>query len=191
MLARGIDARDSFGTGKGLTLARIKKQAVVAEAATIAENAEKLRDIVCCQQAAGKRVVMANGKFDLLHVGHTRLLKDAKSRGDYLVVAVNSDESVQNYTQNTDLPIQCEGERMEVVAAIRWVDYVVKFDEATADEVIRAIQPDIVAKGTDYTEETVPERETIAEYGGAIAICGDEKDHASSQIISRINDLKS
>lgn len=171
-------------------MARIKKQAVVAEPAVIAENAQKLRDIVCCQQAAGKRVVLTNGKFDLLHVGHTRLLKDAKSRGDYLIVAVNSDASVKDYKKNTKLPIQCEADRMEVLAAIRWVDYVVKFDEPTADDVIRTIQPDIVAKGTDYTEETVPERETIEEYGGAIAICGDEKDHATSKLITRIRRLK-
>lgn len=169
-------------------MARLKRKNGV-EGAVICESVEQLADVIYCLKAEGKVVVLTNGAFDLLHVGHTRCLKDAKSRGDYLIVAVNSDSSIKKY-KHPKLPIQPLQDRMELVAAIRWVDYVVPFDEETADAVIEAVKPDIVAKGTDYTPETVPERETIAAQGATIAICGDEKKRASSKLIQRIRRLK-
>ena len=160
-----------------------------ADGAVVLETVEELADIVTCLKAEGKKVVLANGTFDLLHVGHVRCLRDAKSRGDYLVVALNSDASVKKY-KNPKLPIQKEDERVEVLAALRCVDYVVKFSDPTADGLLAAVKPDIVAKGTDYTPDTVPEKETVAAYGGVIAICGDKKDHASSKIIEKIKKMK-
>jgi D-glycero-beta-D-manno-heptose 1-phosphate adenylyltransferase len=168
---------------------RAQKKAVAGEGATVVESIDELADTVTCLHAVGKKVVLANGTFDILHVGHVRCLKDAKSRGDYLIVAVNSDASVKKY-KNPKLPIQSEDDRIEVLAALRYVDYVIKFHEPTADAVIGALKPDIVAKGTDYKAEELPERETIAAYGGAIAICGDPKTHASSDIIKKIRKLK-
>ena len=170
-------------------MAKKKKFVGPDTGAVILESADELRDIVFCLKAEGKTVVMTNGSFDLLHVGHLRCLKDAKSRGDYLVVAVNSDSSVKKY-KHAKLPIMPEGERVEVLAGLRWVDYVIKFDEETCDELLAAVQPDILAKGTDYEEDTVPERETVLGYGGQVVICGDTKDHASSKMIQRIRRIK-
>ncbi|MCA9321092.1 MAG: adenylyltransferase/cytidyltransferase family protein [Planctomycetes bacterium] len=150
---------------------------------------DELKDIVFCLQSENKTVVLANGTFDLLHVGHMRLLKDAKTRGDYLVVAVNSDASVKTY-KNPKLPIVSESERLEMISGLRWVDYVVMFDESTCDALLEMIRPDVVAKGTDYTETDVPELETIQKIGATVAICGDPKDHGSSKLIQRIRRLK-
>ncbi len=165
------------------------KAKVGGDQAVILESVEELADIVTCLKAEGKKVVLSNGSFDLLHVGHVRCLKDAKSRGDYLVVAVNSDASVKKY-KNAKLPIQKEDDRMEIIASLRCVDYVIKFGEPTADALLAAVKPDIVAKGTDYKPEDLPEKATIAAYGGQVAICGDKKDHASSKIIEKIKKLK-
>ena len=170
-------------------MARNKKTAGPDRGAVILASVDELKDIVFCLQAENKTVVLTNGTFDILHVGHVRCLKDARSRGDYLIVAVNSDASVKKY-KHPKLPIIKEAERLEMISSLRWVDYVIKFDEATCDALIDQIRPDIVAKGSDYTEESVPERETIAAYGGNIAICGDPKDHASSKIIQRIRRIK-
>ncbi|MEE9392035.1 MAG: adenylyltransferase/cytidyltransferase family protein [Planctomycetota bacterium] len=166
-----------------------KKRIVSTDPAVIIHDANELRELVECFQAEGKTVVMANGAFDLLHVGHVRCLRDAKSRGDYLIVAVNSDASVKKY-KNPKLPIQGIDDRMEILASLRWVDYIVSFDEVTCDAILETVKPDIVAKGTDYTEETVPERETIEGFGGKIVIVGDAKDHATSKLIQRIRRLK-
>lgn len=166
-----------------------QKKAGSSDQAVVLDSVEELADIVTCLKAEGKRVVMANGAFDILHVGHVRLLKDAKSRGDYLVVAVNSDASIKKY-KNAKLPVQKEEERIEIIASLRCVDYVVKFNEPTADDLFSTVKPDIVAKGTDYTPDKLPEKETIAAYGGKIAICGDKKDHASSKIIEKIKKMK-
>ncbi len=157
--------------------------------AVILKTVGELKDIVYCLQTEGKSVVLANGAFDLLHVGHLRLLKDAKSRGDFLVVAVNTDASVKKY-KNPKLPIVGEDERVEMLAGLRWVDYVIKFDEVSCDELIQAVRPNVVVKGTDYTPETVPELATIQEVGAEVAICGDPKDHATSKLIQRVRRLK-
>jgi rfaE bifunctional protein nucleotidyltransferase chain/domain len=129
--------------------------------------------------------VMTNGCFDLLHVGHTRYLQGAKALADILLVAVNSDASVRSY-KGPSLPINPENERLEVLASLECVDYVFLFSEPTVDDVLLRLKPHYHAKGSDYTEETVPERDTVLSYGGRIAITGDPKGHATRDIIARI-----
>jgi rfaE bifunctional protein nucleotidyltransferase chain/domain len=131
---------------------------------------------------AGERIVLANGNFDLLHVGHVRYLRGAKALGGKLVVAVNSDESVRAL-KGEGRPIMPAEERAEIVAALADVDAVVIFSELDVRALIREIRPDIQAKGTDYTVESVPERDAVTEYGGRVAIVGDPKDHSTSEII--------
>jgi rfaE bifunctional protein nucleotidyltransferase chain/domain len=133
-------------------------------------------------RGAGERVTLANGGFDLLHVGHVRYLRGAKALGGKLVVAVNSDESVRAL-KGEGRPIMPAEERAEIVAALADVDAVVIFSELDVRPLIREIRPDIHAKGTDYTEESVPERDAVAEYGGRVAIVGDPKNHSTSEII--------
>jgi rfaE bifunctional protein nucleotidyltransferase chain/domain len=130
----------------------------------------------------GKRIVLANGCFDLLHVGHLRYLAGAKALGDVLVVGVNSDAQAKKL-KGEGRPFMPEMERAEMLAALRDVDLVTVFDEPTVESLIRSIRPDIHAKGTDYTKDNVPEREIIREVGGRVAIVGDPKDHSSSELI--------
>jgi rfaE bifunctional protein nucleotidyltransferase chain/domain len=133
----------------------------------------------------GKKIVLANGCFDILHVGHLRYLKDARSLGDVLVVAVNSDESMR-LIKDPGRPILPQDERVELVSALRCVDYVVVFDEPDVTRVLDVLRPAVHAKGTDYTEETVPERDAVMRYGGAVRIAGDPKNHSTHDIIERI-----
>lgn len=133
----------------------------------------------------GKKLVLANGAFDLLHVGHARYLWAAKQLGDVLFVAVNSDSSVRAL-KGPGRPIVPEGERAELLAHLSCVDYVVVFPEPTVAELLRELKPHLHAKGTDYSEATVPEREVIREWGGATVICGDAKEHATTDLIRRI-----
>jgi rfaE bifunctional protein nucleotidyltransferase chain/domain len=137
---------------------------------------------------AGGKVVLANGAFDILHVGHVRYLAGAKATGDILVVAVNSDSSVRKL-KGAGRPILPEGERMEIVASLGSVDWVVKFNETNVEKVIELLRPDFHAKGTDYTAGSVPERAKVAECGGRVAIVGDPKDHSTTDIISRVRAL--
>ncbi|HEY1658896.1 MAG TPA: adenylyltransferase/cytidyltransferase family protein [Candidatus Sulfotelmatobacter sp.] len=143
---------------------------------------EALRERVRGWRKTGERIVLANGIFDLLHVGHVRYLRGAKELGGKLVVAINSDESVRAL-KGTGRPIMPAAERAEIVAALADVDAVVVFPELDVRSLIREIRPDFQAKGTDYTTETVPERDTVVECGGRVAIVGDTKDHSSSEII--------
>jgi rfaE bifunctional protein nucleotidyltransferase chain/domain len=131
---------------------------------------------------AGERIILANGNFDLLHVGHVRYLRGAKELGGKLVVAVNSDDSVRAL-KGDRRPVMPAQERAEIVAALADVDAVVIFSEPDVRALIREIRPDIQAKGTDYTMDSVPERDAVAEYGGRVAIVGDPKDHSTSEII--------
>jgi rfaE bifunctional protein nucleotidyltransferase chain/domain len=142
----------------------------------------QLRSQVERWRSAGERVTLANGNFDLLHVGHVRYLRGAKALGGKLVVAINSDESVRTL-KGEGRPIMPERERAEIVAALADVDAVVVFPELDVRALIREIRPDIHAKGTDYTAESVPERDTVAECGGRVEIVGDPKDHSTSEII--------
>ncbi|MGA9510219.1 MAG: adenylyltransferase/cytidyltransferase family protein [Candidatus Sulfotelmatobacter sp.] len=142
----------------------------------------KLREQVEQWRRAGERIVLANGNFDLLHVGHVRYLRGAKELGGKLVVAINSDESVRAL-KGDGRPVMPAEERGEIVAALADVDAVVIFSELNVRALIREIRPDIQAKGTDYTADSVPERDAVEEYGGRVAIVGDPKDHSTSEMI--------
>ena len=131
---------------------------------------------------AGERITLANGCFDLLHVGHVRYLHAAKKLGERLVVAVNADETVRKL-KGEGRPLMPAEERAEILSALSDVDAVVIFPEADVRALIRELKPDVHAKGTDYTAETVPERDAVVEYGGRVAIVGDPKDHSASDII--------
>ena len=137
---------------------------------------------VTASRKQGTRVVLANGCFDVLHVGHVRYLRGAKAEGDLLVVGINSDQQVAAL-KGRGRPIMGEQERAEIVAALEPVDLVTIFDEPTVTELLLALKPDVHAKGTDYTEDTVPEREVVRSYGGRVAIVGDPKNHSTSQLI--------
>lgn len=136
-------------------------------------------------RSGGAKIVLANGCFDLLHVGHVRYLTGAKTLGDFLVVGVNSDKQARTL-KGKGRPFMPENDRAKLVSALSCVDLVTVFDEPTVEELIRTIKPDFHAKGTDYTTETVPERDIIREIGGVVAIVGDPKDHSSTNIIDRV-----
>jgi len=133
----------------------------------------------------GKKVVLANGCFDILHVGHVRYLQHARKMGDVLVVAINSDKSM-GLIKDPGRPILGERERVSLVSALRPVDHVVLFDEPDVSRVLDVLRPAIHAKGTDYTDETVPERDRVLVYGGEVRIAGDPKNHSTRDIIKRI-----
>jgi rfaE bifunctional protein nucleotidyltransferase chain/domain len=135
----------------------------------------------------GKKVVLANGCFDILHVGHVRYLEGARALGDALVVAINSDRSVRGL-KGEGRPILNENERAALVSALRCVDHVVVFDEPDVNHVLDTLRPAIHAKGTDYTEGTVPEREKVLAYGGQVRITGDSKDHSTRDVIRKIQE---
>ena len=136
-------------------------------------------------RAASEQIILANGCFDLIHAGHVRYLAGAKALGGKLLVAVNSDKQVRGLKGN-GRPLMSEAERAEIIAAFRFVDAVTVFDEPTVEEIIRLIRPDFHAKGTDYTTDSVPEREIVREYGGQVAIVGDPKDHSSTELLAAV-----
>lgn len=143
---------------------------------------EQLRERVAEWRRSGARITLANGCFDLLHVGHVRYLHAARELGGKLVVAVNSDESVRGL-KGEGRPLMPEEERAEILSALSDVDAVVIFPESDVRAIIREIRPDFQAKGTDYTVESVPEREQVEACGGRVAIVGDPKDHSATDII--------
>ncbi len=145
-------------------------------------NREQLKQRVAEWRAAGESLTLANGGFDLLHVGHVRYLHAAKQLGGRLIVAVNSDESMRSL-KGQGRPLIPAEERAEIIAALADVDAVVIFPELDVRRLIHEIRPDIHAKGTDYTVETVPERDEVLAYGGRVVIVGDPKDHSSTEII--------
>ena len=140
---------------------------------------------VAAERAAGRTISFANGGFDLLHVGHVRYLEGAAQEGDVLVVAVNDDASVRALKGN-GRPVLAAEARAELVAALRCVDYVVIFPELTVGPLLEALRPDVHCKGTDYTVESVPEREIVKAYGGRTAIVGDPKDHSTRDLLARV-----
>jgi rfaE bifunctional protein nucleotidyltransferase chain/domain len=146
---------------------------------------QELIDAVARERAAGRTIAFANGCFDLLHVGHVRYLQGAAAEADRLVVAVNTDASVERL-KGAGRPILPEQDRAELVAALRGVAYVVLFPDPTVARLLRLLQPEVHCKGTDYTVETVPERAVVASYGGRTAIVGDPKSHATRDLIARI-----
>ena len=148
---------------------------------------EELVEITRELQANGKQVVVANGCFDLLHVGHVRYLQGARDEGDVLIVAVNADTSVRSL-KGPGRPLVKELERAEIVASLTCVDYVLIFSDLTVDRILESLRPDVHAKGTDYTTESVPERETVLGYGGRVAIVGDSKDRSTQEYIDKIRE---
>ena len=140
---------------------------------------------VAIERNKGAKIVLANGCFDLFHVGHIRYLAGAKNLGDILIVGINSDEEVRKL-KGEKRPFMPQEERAEIISALGFVDFVTIFEEPTVTELIRAVRPDFHAKGTDYTTETVPEREIVKEYGGQVAIVGDPKDHSSTDFLSKL-----
>jgi len=147
---------------------------------------EQLAERVREERAAGRTIAFANGCFDILHVGHIRYLESAAREGDVLVVALNDDASVRRL-KGEGRPILPAGDRAELVAALRCVDYVVIFSEATVGPLLTALRPDVHCKGTDYTVESVPERDIVLGYGGRTAIVGDPKDHSTRELLARIS----
>jgi D-glycero-beta-D-manno-heptose 1-phosphate adenylyltransferase len=145
---------------------------------------EQLVAIVAADRRAGRTIAFANGCFDLLHVGHVRYLQAAAAEADRLVVAINDDETAGS--KGPGRPVLPAADRAEIVAALRGVDYVTIFPEPTVAPLLMLLRPDVHCKGTDYTADSVPERDTVAAYGGRIAIVGDPKDHSTRDLLSRI-----
>ena len=146
---------------------------------------EGLHAILEEHRRAGRKIVFANGVFDLLHVGHVRYLQAARAEGDLLVVGINSDASTRKL-KGAGRPILTERARATLVAALRAVDYVVIFDELDVNSLLRELQPDVHAKGTDYSADTVPERELAAMLGIRVAIVGDPKQHSTRDLLARL-----
>jgi len=135
--------------------------------------------------AAGRTIALANGIFDLFHVGHLRYLQGARALADVLVVAVNSDRSARE-NKGPGRPIVPEAERAEIIAGLACVDRVVLFDSKDVVPVIRSLRPDVQVKGTDYTPETIPEADEVRRYGGRVAVAGDPKDHSTTDLLARL-----
>jgi len=144
-----------------------------------------LADRVKAERAAGRTIAFANGCFDLLHVGHVRYLASAAQEAEILIVAINDDDSVRRL-KGEGRPVLSAADRAELVAALRSVDYVVIFPEPTVGPLLTELRPDVHCKGTDYTVESVPERDIVRSYGGRTAIVGDPKDHSTRDLLSRI-----
>jgi rfaE bifunctional protein nucleotidyltransferase chain/domain len=145
----------------------------------------ELVELIAEDRRAGRSIGFANGCFDVLHVGHARYLEGASREANRLVVGVNDDASVRAL-KGSGRPIMPAADRAELVAAFAVVDYVVVFPDRTAERLLRLVRPDVHCKGTDYTPDTVPEREVVREYGGRVAIVGDPKDHSTRDVIARI-----
>ena len=148
-------------------------------------NREELLTRVQEARSAGARIVLANGCFDVLHVGHVRYLTGARELGDVLVVGINSDAQVERL-KGAGRPIMPAAERAEIVAALESVTYVTIFEEPTVEQLLLTLKPDVHAKGTDYTTDSVPERDVVRSYGGQVAIVGDPKDHSTTDLLSRL-----
>jgi rfaE bifunctional protein nucleotidyltransferase chain/domain len=148
---------------------------------------ERLIEDLVAVRREGRKIILTNGCFDVLHVGHVRYLRGAKDLGGFLVVAVNSDSSVRSL-KGQGRPILPADHRAQLVAALDCVDRVVLFDESDVTRIIEALKPDIHAKGTDYSTETVPEREVMRRLGGEVRIVGDPKDHSTRDLIEQVRD---
>jgi len=153
--------------------------------AEVVLNHGDLADKTRALQARGKKIVFANGCFDLLHVGHVRYLRGAKALGDVLVLALNSDDSIRRL-KGPERPLLPLEDRLGVLSAFEMVDFVTSFEDDTVTPLLLKLKPDLHAKGTDYTPDTVPEKDTVASYGGKVAVVGDPKDHASKNLIGEI-----
>ncbi len=161
----------------------VEKSGILDAAARILDRPSLIARMQAAKEA-GQRIVFANGCFDILHAGHIRYLQGASELGDVLVVAINADAQVRAL-KGMGRPILAEHDRAELVASIAVVDFVTIFDEPTVEQLLLAVQPDVHAKGTDYTAETVPERDVIRSFGGSVAIVGDPKNHSTSEMLKR------
>ena len=148
---------------------------------------DELVAAVVSDRAAGRAIAFANGCFDLLHVGHVRYLEAARREADRLIVAINADASVRGL-KGPGQPVMTEDARAELVAALRCVDYVVIFNDSTVERLLRLLRPDVHCKGTDYTVDTVPERDVVKNYGGRVAVVGDPKQHSTRDLLARLRD---
>ena len=148
---------------------------------------DELVAAVAADRRAGRRIAFANGCFDILHVGHVRYLQGARAEGDRLIVAINNDQS-EHALKGRGRPIMPEGARAEIVDSLNGVDYVVLFPDATVERLLRLLKPDVHCKGTDYAEDTVPERDIVKSYGGRIAIVGDPKGHSTRDLLRKLKD---
>ena len=146
---------------------------------------EELLALVAADRAVGRTIAFANGCFDVLHVGHTRYLAGAAAEAHRLIVAVNDDRSVSQL-KGAGRPVLSAADRAEMVAALEGVDYVITFSDPDVNRLLNLLKPDVHCKGSDYTVDTVPERQTVLAYGGRIAIVGDPKDHSTRDLLARI-----
>ena len=156
--------------------------------ARIVLDHQKLCSVIEGHKNKGQTIVFTNGCFDLINVGHIRCLGGAKKEGDILVVGVNSDASVRA-SNKKGRPLMPENERLEILSAITYIDYLTLFSEPTVDEILKTIRPNVFAKGTDYSIEDVPERDTALAIHARIAIVGDPKDHSSTAYLDKIHEL--
>jgi rfaE bifunctional protein nucleotidyltransferase chain/domain len=148
-------------------------------------NRAELIERVQAARLDGQRIVLANGCFDVLHVGHVRYLEAAKALGDLLIVGINSDEQARRL-KGEGRPLLPQDQRAEIISSIEAVDLVTIFSEPTVEQLLLALEPDVHAKGTDYTEDSVPERDVVRSFGGRVAIVGDPKEHSSSDMIEKL-----
>ncbi|HSE23193.1 MAG TPA: adenylyltransferase/cytidyltransferase family protein [Pyrinomonadaceae bacterium] len=162
-------------------------ESALIEPQSLILNRAELLDRVNDFRNNGASVVLANGCFDVLHVGHVRYLNAARELGDVLVVAINSDEQVR-LQKGVGRPLMSASERAELIASLAAVTFVTVFDEPTVAELLLALKPDFHAKGTDYTEDSVPEKDVVRSYGGKVAIVGDPKNHSTSKILLRLGE---
>ena len=153
--------------------------------ARIILDIDQLKKVLDAQRASGKTIVFGNGAFDLFHVGHVRYILGAKQQGDILILAVNSDSSVSG-NKGPGRPVYPLEERIEILAAMRDVDYITAFDDATVDRLLETLRPHVHAKGTDYRLENLPERKTVERLGIRLASVGDPKNHSTSQVLSKL-----
>ena len=164
----------------------LKVQQVDSPALSRIVKRDELITIVETERQFGKKIVLANGCFDVLHVGHVRYLEAAKALGDLLIVGINSDEQARRL-KGEGRPLLPQDQRAEIISSIEAVDLVTIFSEPTVEQLLLALRPDVHAKGTDYTEDSVPERDVVRSFGGRVAIVGDPKDHSSSEMIETVS----
>jgi rfaE bifunctional protein nucleotidyltransferase chain/domain len=188
-MAHSVQERLSSTSGTDTNKAVTGFKELMSKSGKFIRDHGKLLQIVNRLKSEGKRIVLTNGCFDLLHVGHVRCLQGAKEQGDVLVLAVNSDESMKKLKRR-GRPIMKEKERIEILEALECIDFITLFSEERLDRLLLILKPHVHAKGTDYTEETVPERETVLSYGGKIAIVGDPKSHSTSDLILSITRIQ-
>ena len=164
----------------------LKVQQVDSPALSRIVKRDELIAIVETERQNGRKIVLANGCFDVLHVGHVRYLEAAKALGDLLIVGINSDEQARRL-KGEGRPLLPQDQRAEIISSIEAVDLVTIFLEPTVEQLLLALKPDVHAKGTDYTEDSVPERDVVRSFGGRVAIVGDPKDHSSSEMIETVS----